>query len=98
MRRLALLIVLLALPASAVAEPTACSKRTEVVAHLAKKFKEAPAALGLASNGGLLEVLTNGNGSTWTIIVTMPNGISCLVAAGEDWQNLAKLAIDEPAI
>ena len=98
MRRLALFIAILVLPASAAAEPKACSKRTEVISHLAKKFKEAPAALGLASNGGLVEVLTNGNGSTWTIILTMPNGISCLVATGEDWQNLAKLAIDEPAI
>ena len=41
-------------------------------------------ALGLASNGGLLEVLTSGNGGTWTIILTMPNGVSCLVAAGKE--------------
>ena len=53
---------------------------------VSERYKEAPVALGLASNGDLLEVFSSDNGSTWTIIVTSPNGTSCLVAAGQDWQ------------
>jgi len=68
------------LPVSAMAAPMACSPRDDVLSQLANKFKEAPVAIGLANNGGLLEVLTAGEGETWTIIITMPTGVSCLVA------------------
>ena len=46
---------------------------------------EAPVALGLASNGNLMEVFASGLGETWTLVMSMPNGISCVVAAGESW-------------
>jgi hypothetical protein len=32
--------------------------------------------------------LTTGDGGTWTIILSSPNGTSCLVAAGEGWRGL----------
>ncbi len=72
-------------PAEALAQ-TACSPRDNVVGHLAKKYGEAPVAIGVTNKGGLVEVLTTGDGDTWTIIVSMPNGTSCLVAAGEGWR------------
>jgi hypothetical protein len=66
----------------------ACSPRTDVVGHLAKKYGEAPVAIGVTNKGGLVEVLTTGDGNTWTIIVSMPNGTSCMVAAGEGWRTM----------
>ncbi len=81
----------LPLPAMA-AGPTACSKRDDVLSQLGSKYKEAPSAVGLANNGGLIEVLTSDDGSTWTIIVSMPNGTSCLLAAGENWQPIERVA------
>jgi len=57
-----------------------------VVGHLAKKYGEAPVAIGVTNKGGLVEVLTTGDGNTWTIIVSMPNGTACMVAAGEGWR------------
>jgi hypothetical protein len=87
---------LMALPAQA--GPMACSQRDEVLAQLGKKYQEAPTAVGLANNGGLLEVLTSADGSTWTLILSMPNGTSCLMAAGESWQNVARVAAGEPQI
>ncbi len=62
------------------------SPRTDVLGHLAKKYGEAPVAIGVTDKGGLVEVLTTGDGNTWTIIVSMPNGTSCMVAAGEGWR------------
>ncbi|MGH6931508.1 MAG: hypothetical protein ACREEE_03635 [Dongiaceae bacterium] len=88
----------LALPLSAHAGEMACSKRTDVVGQLGTKYQEAPSAVGLANNGGLIEVLTSGDGSTWTIILSMPNGTSCLLAAGESWQNVKRIAAGEPQI
>jgi hypothetical protein len=63
-----------------------CNDRASVVALLAKKYKEAPVAAGVARGGGLVEVLSTGDGETWTIIVTTPQGRSCLIAAGEGWR------------
>ncbi len=71
-----------AVPAQA---QTACASHAEVLNHLADNFAEAPVAMGLASNGGVIEVLSSADGSTWTILITMPNGQSCMVAAGESW-------------
>lgn len=71
--------------AAAKAEP-ACGHRADVLQELSNRYKEVPVALGLASNGDLLEVFSSNGGATWTIIVTSPDGTSCLVAAGEDWQ------------
>jgi hypothetical protein len=64
----------------------ACSPRSDVLGHLAKKYGEAPVAIGVTNKGGLVEVLTTGDGDTWTIIVSMPNGTACMVAAGEGWR------------
>jgi hypothetical protein len=90
------LVPVLTLGSFEAAAQTACNPRTEVVGHLAKKYGEAPVAIGVTNKGGLVEVLTTGDGNTWTIIVSMPNGTSCMVAAGEGWRSLerddAKLA------
>ncbi|KKN25228.1 hypothetical protein LCGC14_0887090 [marine sediment metagenome] len=63
-----------------------CNERDNVLALLAKKYQETPIAAGVTNTGGLVEVLTDGKGGTWTIIVTTPQGMSCLVAAGEGWR------------
>ena len=80
------LVPVLTLGSFEAAAQSACSPRTEVVGHLAKKYGEAPVAIGVTNKGGLVEVLTSGHGDTWTIIVSLPNGTSCMVAAGEGWR------------
>jgi len=79
---------LLALPAQAQA---LCGNRTDVLGKLANGYSENATAMGLSSNGGVVEVLTSPKGNTWTIIITMPNGVSCLIAAGESWESLPQL-------
>ena len=76
-----------------------CNQRAVVLEHLAKKYQETPIAAGVTNTGGLVEVLTDHKGDTWTIIVTTPQGMSCLVAAGEGWRALRfdKSAYDPPA-
>ncbi len=65
-----------------------CDQRASVIGRLADKYREAPVAIGVASTGSIVEVLTTGDGGTWTIIVSNPNGTSCLIAAGEGWRAL----------
>lgn len=73
--------------ATAQSTAKACAKRTDAVTHLASKYEEAPVAIGIANNGGVLEVLSSEKGS-WTILVTMPNGVSCMLATGQSWEAL----------
>jgi hypothetical protein len=87
----ALLIGWGALPSALRAEAV-CGQRGQIVAGLDKKYAEKPTAMGLSSNGTVLEVLASDSGS-WTLIITHPNGISCLLAAGEDWENLPRAVV-----
>jgi len=87
-----------AIPATAVAAPAPCGQRKDLLAQLVERYHEAPVAVGLANNGALVEVLTSDDGSTWTILITRANGISCLVAAGESWQKLETVAADDPGV
>ncbi len=65
-----------------------CDQRAKVLGHLAQKYKEAPISIGVTSSGGIVEVLTTGDGDTWTIILSDPSGTSGLIAAGEGWRIL----------
>lgn len=71
--------------AQAAQNPT-CDQRKRVIGHLADKYREAPVAIGVTNSGGLVEVLSSDDGQTWTIIVSTPNGVTCLLATGEGWR------------
>jgi hypothetical protein len=87
----------LALVASAASAEPQCNDRDQVLQLLAKKYKESPIAAGVTNTGGLVEVLSDGKGGTWTIIVTTPQGVSCLVAAGEGWRTMEQVAVEPEA-
>lgn len=84
-------VLLAAVPFSALAQQSVCGKRGDVLKQLSLRHSETPAAMGLSNTGGILEVLTSPASGSWTIIMTMPNGMSCLVAAGENWESVAPL-------
>jgi len=75
------LIALLAVPAQA---QTRCGPHNDIVGKLDTQFEERQSAAGLANSGDLLEVFTSKGGS-WTILITRPDGTSCLVATGDTW-------------
>jgi len=70
-----------------------CLPREVVAERLGKRFGEARTAGGLASNGALMEVYSSKDGATWTVVMTMPQGISCIVAAGESWRVREQVAL-----
>ena len=63
-----------------------CGQRDKLFEWLAEKYKEAPIATGVSNNGRLIEVLSTHDGETWTLIVTSPDGNSCLIASGQGWR------------
>jgi len=74
------------IPGSAFAQ-AACGEYTDIVNKLNQKYSEKPISMGLGNNGAMIEVFASTKG-TFTIVITRPNGISCLVAAGESWENI----------
>ena len=89
--------VIFMLAGSVVVAAPSCTERDAALRHLAKKYQEAPVAVGVTSGGGLVEVLSTGDGKTWTIIVTGPNGQSCVVAHGENWRAIP-FAVPDPRV
>ncbi len=89
----ALASLILATPSLA---QSVCGERARFLDQLDERYKEAPAALGVIDNGSVLELLTSRGGS-WTILVTAPDGTTCLMATGENWENIPKLALGPKA-
>ncbi len=73
---------------AAVAQPV-CGSHQSISENLKKSYTEAPISMGVTSGGGIIEVFSSPKG-TWTLVITQPNGVSCLIAAGKDWEELPK--------
>ncbi len=84
MKRLLLAILLFAGSPSIAAAQTVCVDRAAMLDHLAAEYGEQLTAVKMIENYGLVEVLSSPSKGTWTIILTKPSGISCVLAAGED--------------
>lgn len=71
-------------------EPAAppCAPREMVLETLAKRFGEHPVAVALTSRGDLILVTASADGTTWSIALEAPGGLSCLVITGGDWRLL----------
>ena len=76
--------VLISRPASA-QSAAAGLPRPALVELLDDGYAEVPVAFGLAENGGLIEVFASADGATWTMVLSMPNGLSYVVTTGEAW-------------
>ena len=78
-------------PSLSQAQGQNCGNRDLVVERLTTKYGESRQSIGMAPKGRVVEVFASQETGTWTITVTMPNGITCLVASGQSFENL-----DEP--
>lgn len=67
-----------------------CAPREVVVERLADKYGEARQSIGLGANNSVVEVFAANETGTWTITVTMANGLTCLVASGQNFETLAE--------
>src|SRR5690606_12946845 len=67
-------------------EQTMCSTRDQMVSMLAKSFQEAPTAVGMVDSDAVVEIFVSPDHGTWTILASDPAGNSCIISAGEGWQ------------
>ena len=67
-----------------------CAPRDRVVTRLATSYGETRQSIGIAPNNTVVEVFASAETGTWTIIVTMPTGVTCLVASGQAFETLVE--------
>lgn len=84
MKRLIPLLIL-AMCAPAHAQEVRCGIHVDIEADLAAAFSERRVMAGLNGDGTILEILANAETGTWTALIVRPDGIACLVAAGEQF-------------
>lgn len=64
-----------------------CGPRDQIIKVLNAKFQENERAMGLINETAMMEVYISPQG-TWTMVVTNEGGVSCVVAAGEAWDEM----------
>jgi hypothetical protein len=74
------------------AEQNNCAPRDVVLDRLSDKYGESRRGIGLVHQGSVMEVFASDATGTWTITVTLPNGMTCLVASGQSYETLAEAA------
>lgn len=83
------------------AESGSCAPHESVVEQLAQKYGETRQSFGLAQNAQVVELFASLETGSWTIIITRPTGISCMVAAGQNFERIegtaAPAALGDPA-
>ena len=67
-----------------------CAPRGAVVKRLQDKYGESRQSIGLGADNSVVEVFASTETGTWTITVTRPDGIACLVAAGLAFETIAE--------
>lgn len=69
-------------------QTTNCALRDAVIDILAEGYGESRQSMGLGANNSVVEVFASEATGSWTITVTSPNGIACLVASGQAYEEL----------
>ena len=75
---------------SANAQGRNCGPRDAVIDRLAQGYGETRQSMGLGSNNAVIEVFASDETGSWTITVTQPNGLTCLVASGQGFEQLSE--------
>ncbi len=85
----------LAPPANA-QQLTNCQDRDAMVQMLETRYNESLSNVGLQGSSQLLEIWRSETSGSFTVLITNPEGTSCIVASGQNWltfKNLEKVGI-----
>lgn len=78
--------LILALTLSTAHATPQCGHHDDQAASLAKEFGEAVQSQALTGGGMLAEIFVNPVTGTWTVMLTRPDGVSCLLTSGDQFQ------------
>jgi hypothetical protein len=90
MTRAAVIAALAFFPASAHA---ACMPRAVMIERLADRYGEGRESVALDASGRMVETFANIETGSWTVAVTLPNGIACLIASGQSYERVREAPV-----
>lgn len=73
-----------------------CAEREQVIATLEERYGESVRGRGLASQNRIIEIFASEETGTWTITMTMPNGMTCLMTSGQHYETVSALPEGDP--
>ena len=78
-------------PEKAAAGPALCGKRGELINVLKQRYQENRVAVGLSQKSSeAFEIFASEKG-TWTVLMTTKTGLTCIMASGHSWKDVAAL-------
>ena len=81
-----------ALAPPAFAQESQCLPRDALIDKLQMKYGERLTGGGLQSPQQLLEVWSSDRSGSFTVFFTRPDGVSCVVATGQNWNSAVSVA------
>lgn len=64
-----------------------CAPRYEIISGLTDDYDETQVSIGLDKFGNVVEIFVSDLG-TWSFIVTRPDGVTCIISAGQNWERI----------
>ena len=77
------------------AQARQCGPRANVLMLLGERYGESRQSIGLGADNQVVEVYASTETGTWTITVTSPAGLTCLVASGQAYEALSDVSIPQ---
>jgi len=101
--RTAFASVLALAPTAAGAAAPACAGHAEILADLARKYRETVTSVAPTVDGFMIELLqshrADGKPETWSLVKSLPaHDRACLVDAGEGWQDVPAATAPAPLV
>lgn len=93
---MALIVLSFSLAVPAPAQQPPCGPHSQMVETLENEFGEARTAIAMEASGFVMQVYRSLQ-NTWTILMTLPNGMTCAVATGTHWENVEPEWPGDPA-
>lgn len=88
MMRIAAALIGLSIATAATAQGQNCGNHDLAVERLTEKYGESRQSIGIGTKGRVVETCANLESGTWTVLITAPNGITCIVASGQAFERL----------
>lgn len=76
------------LAATPVQAQVPCAPRAVVIERLKSGYGEDLSGVGIQSTAQVVEVWIAPGTGTWTVLMSLADGKTCIIASGTDWQQL----------
>ena len=67
---------------------TNCAPQQNIIDYLQNKWGETVYSSGVDSNGYIMETTVNKKTGSWSIILTRPMSLTCIVGHGDGWKSI----------